>query len=58
MRPAAAAPEAEGGVPGLAGSSRDEEKYRFYSKFLLKSNDFDCPGWPGAAGMDKSIDFY
>ena len=35
------------------GSSRDGERYRFSIKFLLKSNDFDCPGWPGAAGMEK-----
>ena len=39
------------------GSSRDGEKYRFLLKFLSKSNDFDCPGWPGAAGMEKSIDY-
>ena len=30
-----------------------EERYRFLINFLLKSNDFDCPGWPGAAGMEK-----
>ena len=29
----------------------------FLIKILLKSNDFDCPGWPGAAGMEKSNDF-
>ena len=44
-------------LPGLAGSGRDGEKYRFSLKFLLKSHDFDCPGWPGAAGMEKSVDF-
>ena len=40
-------------MPGLAGSGRDGKKYRFLIKFLLKSSDFDCPGWPGAAGMEK-----
>ena len=44
-------------MPGLAGSGRDRKKSRFVIKFLLKSSDFDCPGWPGAAGMEKSKDF-
>ena len=44
-------------MPGLAGSGRDGEKYRFSLKFFLKSNDFHCPGWPGAAGLEKHIDF-
>ena len=38
-------------MPGLAG--RDAENYRFLLKLLLKSNDFDCLGWPGAAGRDR-----
>ena len=42
----------------IARAGRDGEKYRFLLKFLSKRNDFDCPGWPGAAGMEKSIDFH
>ena len=42
----------------LAGSGRNGKKYRFLIKFLLKGSEFDCPGWPGAAGIEKSINFY
>ena len=42
----------------IARAGRDGEKHRFLIKSLLKTNDFDCPGWPGTAGMEKSIDFY
>ena len=35
-------------MPGLAGSGWDAKKYRFLTQFLLKSNDSDCTGWPGA----------
>ena len=36
----------------------DGKKYQFSFTFLLKNNDFHCPGWSGAAGMEKSIDSY
>ena len=41
----------------MAGSGRDGKEYRFLLAFLLKSNDFDCPGWPGAAGIEKTYRF-
>ena len=57
-----AAQERPGSGPGAAweqaGSGREGEKNRFLLKFLSKSNDFDRPGWPGAAGTEKSIDFH
>ena len=34
------------------------KKILFLIEILLKSNDFECPGWPGAAGMEKSNDFF
>jgi len=42
-------------VPGLAGSGRGSKKQRFLIKILLKSIDFECRGWPGAAGGQKEL---
>ena len=38
-------------------AARNWAAQTFLIKILLKSNDFDCPGWPRAAGMEKSMDF-
>ena len=39
-------------------AARNWAAQTFLIKILLKSNDFDCPGWPGAAGIEKRNDFY
>ena len=40
---------------GSGAAGWDGKRYRFLIKILSKSNDFDCPGWPGVAGLSKTM---